>query len=176
VIPIDWQITDTYYVVAHIHYVLFGGALFGLFAGIYYWFPKIFGRRLSERLGKVQWLFTVVGFNMTFFVMHFLGLKGMTRRVYTYPDYPGWGNLNMISSIGAYILAIAILLFVTNVFLSLRRGEPAGDNPWQGWTLEWATASPPPVENFDQVPPIHGRRPLWDLAHPDAPDSKLEKQ
>jgi cytochrome c oxidase subunit I len=174
-VPTDWQTTDTYYVVAHFHYVLWGGTLFAIFAGLYYWFPKITGRRLSEKLGKVQWLLTVIGFNTTFLVLHVLGLQGMTRRVFTYPDYPGWGAMNLVSTIGAYILALAILLFLANMIISLRRGEAAGDNPWKAWTLEWATASPPPVWNFDLVPPILGRRPLWDLAHPDTPDWKLMK-
>jgi cytochrome c oxidase subunit I len=174
-VPTDWQTTDTYYVVAHFHYVLWGGALFAIFAGIYYWFPKITGRRLSEKVGKIHLALTIVGFNATFLILHVLGLEGMTRRVYTYPDYPGWGAMNLVSTIGAYLLALSVLVFLGNVFTSLRRGEPAGDNPWQAWTLEWATASPPPVRNFDRVPPVHGRRPLWDLAHPDRPDSSLRK-
>jgi cytochrome c oxidase subunit I len=175
-VPTDWQTTDTYYVVAHFHYVLWGGALFAIFSGIYYWFPKIFGRRLSEKVGRLHLALTIVGFNTTFLILHVLGLEGMTRRVYTYPDYPGWGAMNLVSTIGAYILALSVLVFLANVFVSLRQGEPAGDNPWEGWTLEWATASPPPVHNFDRVPPVHGRRPLWDLAHPDQPDSKLRKR
>jgi cytochrome c oxidase subunit I len=168
VAPIDWQVTDTYYVVAHFHYVLFGGTLFGMLAGLYYWFPKISGRLLSERLGKTQFWLTVLGFNLTFFVQHFLGLMGMPRRVYTYPDLPGWAVLNMISTIGAFILGFAMLLLAANIVLSLRRGRLAGDNPWEAWTLEWATTSPPPPHNFVRVPPIWGRRPLWDLAHPES--------
>ncbi len=168
--PIDWQVTDTYYLVAHFHYVLFGGSLFGVFAGLYYWFPKMTGRLLSESMGKIHFWLTVVGFNMAFFVQHFLGLMGMTRRVYTYPDFPGWGLLNLISTIGAFILGLSVFVLLWNIVLSLRRGIPAGENPWNAWTLEWAASSPPAVHNFDEIPPIHGRRPLWDLAHPESPD------
>jgi cytochrome c oxidase subunit I len=175
-VPTDWQTTDTYYVVAHFHYVLFGGTMFALFAGFYYWFPKIFGRMLSEKWGKVHWVFTVVGFNLAFMVQHFLGLQGMARRTYTYPDLPGWGAENLISSIGAFILALSVLVFLWNVYISLRRGRLAGDNPWDAWTLEWASSSPPEPENFEQVPPVHGRRPLWDLHHPDKPDWKLQQE
>ncbi len=171
-VPIDWQMTDTYFVVAHFHYVLFGGTAFALFAGIYYWFPKMTGRLLSEKWGLWHFWLTFIGFNTTFFIQHFLGLVGMPRRVYTYPDLPGWGLMNMISTVGAFILALSVLAFIANVLISLRYGQPAGDNPWDGWTLEWATTSPPPVYNFDQVPPINGRRPLWDLAHPDDTDEK----
>jgi cytochrome c oxidase subunit I len=170
VVPVDWQVTDTYYVVAHFHYVLFGGSLFGVFAGIYYWFPKMTGRLLSESVGKIHFWLTVIGFNMAFFVQHFLGLMGMTRRVYTYPDLPGWGLLNMISTVGAFILGLSVLVLVWNILISLRRGAIACDNPWNAWTLEWSASSPPAKHNFDQLPPIYGRRPLWDLAHPENPD------
>ena len=172
VFPIDWQVTDTYYLVAHLHYVLFGGTVFGVFAGLYYWFPKMTGRMLSEKLGKWHFWTMLIGFNMTFFVMHFLGLMGMTRRVYTYPNLPDWGLLNMISTIGAVIMGISSLIFIWNVFVSRRNGEIAGDNPWDAWSLEWATTSPPPVHNFDRLPPIRSRRPLWDQAHPESPDWK----
>ncbi|MFN2275765.1 MAG: cytochrome c oxidase subunit I [Anaerolineales bacterium] len=172
VVPIDWQMTDTYYVVAHFHYVLFGGTLFAIFAGIYYWFPKITGRLLSERLGKAHFWSLLIGFNVTFFVQHILGILGMPRRVYTYPNLPLWGDMNLISTVGAFMIAGAVLLFIVNVLVSLRRGQPAGDNPWSAWTLEWATSSPPPVDNFKCIPPIRGRRPLWDLAHPDQADWK----
>jgi cytochrome c oxidase subunit 1/cytochrome c oxidase subunit I+III len=174
VVPIDWQIHDTYYVVAHFHYVLFGGSLFGVFAGIYYWFPKITGRLLDEGIGRLHFWLTVIGFNMAFFVQHFLGLMGMTRRVYTYPDFPWWGDLNMISTVGAFILGVSALILIWNIVVSLRRGAPAGDNPWNAWTLEWAASSPPTEHNFDQLPPIHGRRPLWDLANPERPDEPLD--
>ena len=164
-IPIDWQLTDSYFVVAHIHYVLLGGTVFAMFAAAYYWFPKMTGRLLSESIGRWHFWLMVLGFNGTFLVMHLLGVLGMPRRAYTYPDRPPLGALQMISSVSAFVLAAAILLFVVNVVVSLRRGAVAGDNPWGGWTLEWATSSPPPVENFERVPPVRGRRPLWDLAH-----------
>jgi cytochrome c oxidase subunit I len=176
VVPIDWQTTDTYYVVAHFHYVLFGGTFFGIMAGIYYWFPKMTGRMLSEGLGKIHFWLMLVGFNLTFFVQHILGLIGMPRRVFTYPDLPHWGTLNLVSTIGAFILALSVLVFIWNVIASLRNGKPAGDNPWGAWTLEWATTSPPPVHNFDRLPPIRGRRPLWDFAHPDKADWKVHEK
>ena len=164
VAPIDWQMTDSYFVVAHFHYVLFGGTAFGVLAGLYYWFPKMSGRLLSERLGRWNFWLMVLGFNLTFFVQHFLGVLGMPRRVYTYPDLPQWGTLNMVSTVGAVLMGVASLLLVANLVYSLRRGKAAGDNPWGAWSLEWATTSPPPHDNFDRVPPVHGLRPLWDLA------------
>jgi cytochrome c oxidase subunit 1/cytochrome c oxidase subunit I+III len=170
VVPIDWQVTGTYYLVAHFHYVLFGGTFFAVFAAVYYWFPKMSGRMLSEKLGQLNFWTAVIGFNTTFFVQHFLGLMGMPRRVYTYADLPGWGWLNLISTLGAFLLGFSVLLLLCNIIISLRRGRPAGDNPWQAWTLEWAATSPPPEQNFDCVPPINSRRPLWDLAHPENPD------
>jgi cytochrome c oxidase subunit 1/cytochrome c oxidase subunit I+III len=170
VFPLDWQLTDTYYLVAHFHYVLFGGSVFAIFAGFYYWFPKFSGRLMSERLGRWHFWMTFIGFNLTFFVQHILGLAGMPRRVFTYPDLPGWATMNLISSIGAFMLGISVLVFIWNIFDSVSNGEIAGDNPWDAWTLEWATTSPPPPENFTRVPPVRGRRPLWDLAHPDRAD------
>jgi cytochrome c oxidase subunit I len=164
--PIDWQMTDTYYVVAHFHYVIFGGTAFAVMGATYYWFPKMTGRLLSEPLGKWHFWLMIVGFNLTFFVQHFLGILGMPRRVFTYPDLPYWAPLNLLSTVGAIVMGIASLVFVVNLALSLRGGERAGDNPWHAWTLEWATTSPPPHDNFTEVPPIRGRRPLWDLAHP----------
>ncbi len=163
--PVDWQMTDTYYVVAHFHYVALGGTLFGILAATYYWFPKMSGKLLDERLGKLNFWTMIIGFNMTFFVQHFLGILGMPRRVYTYPDLPNWGTLNMVSTIGAFVMGFSVLLFLVNIAKSVRNGKAAGDNPWDAWTLEWATTSPPHPHNFEKVPPVRGRRPLWDLAN-----------
>lgn len=164
VIPIDWQLTDSYFVVAHFHYVLVGGMLFSLIAGVYYWYPKATGRMMSETIGLWQfWLF-VVGFNGTFFVMHILGILGMPRRVWTYPiGMPGWAELNLFSSCCSFILVGSILLFVYNLIWSFYHGKVAGPNPWNAWTLEWLADSPPIAENFERVPVVRSRRPLWDL-------------
>jgi cytochrome c oxidase subunit I len=175
VVPIDWQLTDSYFVVAHFHYVLFGGTALAVFAGVYYWFPKITGRMLDEGWGKVNFWLTFIGFNLTFMIQHVLGMLGMPRRVFTYPALPGWEAMNMISTIGAFMLAFAVLILMINIAISLRSGKIAGDNPWDAWTLEWATTSPPPPENFTRVPPVRGRRPLWDLAHPDRTDEMITK-
>jgi heme/copper-type cytochrome/quinol oxidase subunit 3 len=173
IVPIDWQTTDTYYVVAHFHYVLFGGTYFAINAGAYYWFPKITGRMLSERLGRWHFWLTFIGANLTFLPMHLLGLMGMPRRVYTYPDLPQWGLWNFVETIGAFTLGLSVLVFLWNVYQSLRVGEVAGDNPWDAWTLEWATSSPPPPHNFDALPPIRSARPLWDL-HEETGDRRQE--
>ena len=162
--PIDWQVTDTYYLVAHFHYVLFGGTAFGILAGVYYWFPKMTGRLLDEGLGRANFWLMVIGFNLTFFGMHVLGVIGMPRRVFTYPDLPGWGALNMASTVGAFIMGLSVLVLASNIAVSLRRGKVAGDNPWEAWTLEWATTSPPAAHNFDRVPLVRSRRPLLDRA------------
>ncbi|MCA9015524.1 MAG: cbb3-type cytochrome c oxidase subunit I, partial [Planctomycetaceae bacterium] len=174
-VPIDWQLTDTYFVVAHFHYVLIGGLVFALFSATYYWFPKMTGRMLNERLGILQFWLWVLGFNMTFMVQHFLGLMGMPRRVYTYADNPGWALLNGIASLGAVFMAVGTLVFLWNIGVSLLRGKIAGDNPWDAFTLEWATTSPPPPENFTSIPEIKSRRPVWDMNHPDHADWKNEK-
>ncbi|HEY3998870.1 MAG TPA: cytochrome c oxidase subunit I [Candidatus Xenobia bacterium] len=170
-VPLDWQLTDTYFVVAHFHYVLFGGTLFAIMAATYYWFPKMSGRLLNERLGRWNFWLLVLGFNLTFFVQHFLGLLGMPRRVYTYGEgHPYWTGLNLVSTHGAFLMAFAFAVMLWNIGWSLRHGELAGNNPWRAWTLEWATSSPPPEHNFEKVPPVRSRRPLWDLAHPDQGD------
>jgi cytochrome c oxidase subunit I+III len=163
-VPLDYQLHDSYFVVAHLHYVLLGGAVFPLFGAFYYWFPKFTGHMLSERLGRWNfWLF-FIGFNVAFFPMHVLGLQGMPRRVYTYPDEMGWAKLNLAATVGALLIAVSVLLFIVNVLHSRRRGEPAGSDPWGAGTLEWSVASPPPMANFDLVPVVHGRYPLWQEA------------
>jgi heme/copper-type cytochrome/quinol oxidase subunit 3 len=146
--------------------------MFGVFAALYYWYPKMSGRLLSEKWGKLHFWLTVIGFNMTFFVQHFLGLLGMPRRVYTYPDLPYWTLWNMISTVGAFIMGISVLVLLWNMIVTSKSGKLAGDNPWNAWTLEWATTSPPPHDNFHRLPPIRGRRPLWDWGHPNNPDEK----
>jgi cytochrome c oxidase subunit I len=166
--PIDFQVTDSYFVVAHMHYVLFGGSVFALYAGIYYWWPKVTGRVLDERWGKLHFWMTLVGFHLTFFVQHILGLEGMPRRVADYLDSDGFTGLNQISSIGAFLLAASTLPFLWNALQTLRGrlGTVAGDDPWGGQTLEWTTSSPPPPENFaGPLPPIRSQRPAWDLRH-----------
>jgi cytochrome c oxidase subunit I len=165
--PVDLQQTDTYFVVAHFHYVLFGGSIFGLFAGMYYWWPKMFGRMLDERLGQVHFWLMLIGFNMTFFPMHYLGLIGMPRRIYTYAPDLGWNFWNLIATIGAFVIALSIAVFIVNVWKSRRSGQVAGPDPWDGRTLEWMTSSPPPVYDFAVVPNVHGRDELWLRKHGD---------
>jgi cytochrome c oxidase subunit 1 len=174
VAPFDWQLSDTYFVVAHFHYVLIGGLLFTIFAAIYYWFPKATGRMLSETLGKWHFWLLLIGFHITFDTLHFAGLMGMPRRIYTYQPGRGLETLNLIASVGVIFQGAGILCFVINVLRSLRSGEPAGDDPWDAWTLEWSTSSPPPEYNFATPPVVHSRRPLWDLKHPDDPDWQYE--
>jgi cytochrome c oxidase subunit 1 len=173
--PFDWQLHDSYFVVGHFHFTLAAGTVVGLFAGMYYWYPKVTGRLLDERLGKWHfWLFTI-GLQLTFVPMHFLGFLGMPRRIYTYAPDRGWNWLNLICTIGVFVQISGISIWVWNVWRSARVGKPAGDDPWDAWTLEWATASPPPEYNFEHVPVVRSSRPLWDLKNPDDPDWKFEQ-
>ncbi|HEV2767345.1 MAG TPA: cytochrome c oxidase subunit I [Acidimicrobiales bacterium] len=164
--PLDFQLHDSYYVVAHMHYVLFGGSVFGVFAAIYYWFPKFTGKLLREGLGKLHFVTVFVGFHLTFGVQHYLGVQGMPRRVVDYLPGDGFATLNLLSTAGAFLTGISTLFLLWNVFVTLRSGQPAGDDPWGGHTLEWATTSPPPPENFEgELPPIRSNRPVFDQRH-----------
>ncbi len=183
--PADAQQQDTYYIVAHLHYVLFGGSIMGLLAGIYYWFPKMTGRMLNDNLGKLHFWLLMLGANLTFFPMHILGLVGMPRRVYTYSAVSGFEPYNLLQTVGAFILASSFLIFLHNVFSSLKKGPRAGKDPWDGRTLEWTIPSPPPHYNFVEIPTIHSREPAWDMKYghdsegaspierPDAPGAQL---
>ena len=163
IFPVDWQLHDTYFVVAHFHYVLFGGSVFGLFAGLYYWFPKMSGRLMSETLGKVSFWLMFVGFNMTFLIQHSIGMEGMPRRVYDYSEELGVSTYNLISTIGAFILGIGVVVTCVNVIISIKKGKRAGNDPWQGNTLEWFTTSPPPDNNFDVIPRVRSVEPMKDI-------------
>jgi cytochrome c oxidase subunit 1 len=174
VAPLDWQLSNSYYVVAHFHYVIVGGILFCIFAAFYYWFPKFSGKMYDETLGKWHfWLF-VIGFHLTFDFMHVPGILGMPRRIYTYEPGRGWDIWNLIVTIGVAFQAAGILVFAANLVWSYFRGKRAGNDPWDAWTLEWSTSSPPPVYNYAKVPSVRGRRPLWDLKHPEDPDWRYE--
>jgi cytochrome c oxidase subunit I len=163
IFPVDWQLTDTYFIVAHMHYVLFGGAFFALTGGLYYWFPKMSGRMLSEGIGKLSFWVMVVGFNLTFLPQHSAGMSGMARRVYEYSDTGSLHGYNLASTIGSFILALGVLITIGNVFWSIRRGRRAGPDPWQGNTLEWFTTSPPPAHNFDVIPTVRSLEPMKDI-------------
>ena len=172
--PFDWQLGNSYFVVAHFHYVIVGGILFTLFGAFYYWFPKMSGKMYNETLGKLHFVLFVIGFHLTFDFMHIPGLLGMPRRIYTYEPGRGWDVLNLIVTIGVFFQAAGILVFIANLLWSYFRGELAGSDPWDAWTLEWSTPSPPPAYNFPVLPVVKSRRPLWDLKHPEDPDWKYE--
>jgi cytochrome c oxidase subunit 1 len=172
--PFDLQVSDTYFVVGHFHWVLIGGTLFGTFAGLHYWYPKATGRMLSERLAKWQFWLLLIGFILTFGPMHIAGMLGMPRRIFTYQPDRGWDLWNQIATLGALVQVPSFAIFVYNVIASLWNGRPAGNDPWDAWTLEWTTTSPPPSYNFEEIPIVHSRRPLWDLKHPDDPDWQYE--
>jgi len=171
--PVDLQHTDTYFIVAHFHYVLFGGSVFGILAGLYYWWPKLTGRMLSEGWGKIHWFLMFAGFNLTFAPMHMLGNDGMPRRVYTYAAGQGWDGWNLVATAGAYVTAAGFLLFVFIVLKGMRGRQDAADDPWDGATLEWATASPPVEHNFDTIPMVGSNRPVWDAKYEGA-DAPVE--
>ncbi len=173
-VPVDFALHDTYFIVAHIHYVLFGGSVFGIMAGLYYWFPKMTGRMLDETVGKVQFVIMYIGFNLTFFPMHELGLAGMPRRISDYSSTAGWNDLNLLATIGGFLIALSMLPLLWNVFISLRSGKIAGDDPWEGNTLEWATTSPPPPYNFDHLPEIRSERPVFDVRYGPKPTAAQE--
>ena len=171
VVPADTQQTDTYYIVAHFHYVLFGGSIFGLFAGAYYWYPKVTARMLSDKLGKVHFWLMMIGFNLTFGPFHILGLQGMPRRVYTYPSGKGWDFWNLAATVGSFIIAVSILVFMYNVWIS-RKGPDVGEDPWDARTLEWSIPSPPPEYNFAEVPLVTARDDLWHRKYEEDDDGR----
>jgi cytochrome c oxidase subunit 1 len=163
---IDFQAQDTYFLVAHFHYTMLGGSVFGVFAAIYFWFPKIMGVKLGERLGKICFWLLFVGFNVTFWPQFVLGERGLPRRVVDYPAGIGYDTPNLVSTIGAFVIALGVLVFLIDLAGSIRRRELAGDDPWGGFSLEWATTSPPPEHNYDRIPPIRSERPAFDMRHP----------
>jgi cytochrome c oxidase subunit I len=173
VVPADLQQNNTYYIVAHFHYVLFGGALMGIFGGIYYWFPKVTGRLLDEKLGQLNFWLMLIGFNLTFGPMHVVGLDGMPRRIYTYPAGMGWDMWNLVETIGAFVIALSVAVFLYNFFRSLRQGEIAGPDPWDGRTLEWSIPSPPPEYNFAEIPVVHARDDWWHRKYTETSDGRI---
>jgi cytochrome c oxidase subunit I len=174
VAPFDWQLHFSYFLIAHFHYVIVGGIVFAIFAGFYYWFPKMSGRMYDERLAKLHfWLF-VIGFHLTFDFMHVAGVLGMPRQIYTYDASRGWGIWNLIVTIGVFFQIAGFLAFAANLLISMQKGQPAGNDPWDAWTLEWSTPSPPPEYNFVSIPSVSSRRPLWDIKHPEDPDWQYE--
>jgi cytochrome c oxidase subunit 1 len=176
IVPSDTQQTDTYFVVAHFHYVLFGGLMFAVFGGFYYWWPKVFGYLLNEAAGKLNFWLMVIGFNLTFFPMHFLGFEGQPRRTYTYPDGMGWAGLNLLATIGAFIIALSVLVFLVNVIYSWKRGPKAGPDPWDARTLEWSISSPPPEYNFGEVPVVTHRDEFWHRKYTEDDDGRAVRR
>jgi cytochrome c oxidase subunit 1 len=179
VAPSDLQQTDTYFIVAHLHYVFFGGTVLGLWSGMYYWYPKVFGRMLDEKMGQAHFWLTLIGMNLTFFPMHFVGMYGQVRRTFTYPDNLGFNAMNMVETIGAFIIALGTLIFTVNLFTAWKRGKVAGPNPWGAATLEWSLPSPPPVYNFREIPVVHSRMPLWEgdpTKEPGIPHGRVEEE
>ncbi|GCE48457.1 cytochrome c oxidase subunit 1 [Thermosporothrix hazakensis] len=172
VVPFDYQVTDSYFVVSHIHYVLFGGSVLAIFGGIFYWFPKMTGRMMNEKLAQLQFWVLMIGLNLAFFPMHLLGLLGMPRRVYTYPANMGWNELNLLSTIGAFLVGVGVMIFLINLVHSLKKGEKAPSDPWDAFTLEWDTTSPPKKYNFLTIPIVRSRRPFYDKKNPEIADWK----
>jgi cytochrome c oxidase subunit 1 len=173
IVPSDWQQTDTYFVVAHFHYVLFGGLVFAFFGGLHYWHPKVFGKMLNESMGKTCFWLMLIGFNLTFFPMHFLGFEGMPRRTYTYPEGFGWDTLNFVETIGAFVIALAVLVYLVNVIYTQRRAEPAPTDPWDARSLEWMTSSPPPEYNFAEIPIVTHRDEFWHRKYTEDDEGRL---
>jgi cytochrome c oxidase subunit 1 len=175
IVPADTQQTDTYFVVAHFHYVLFGGLFLGIFSGFYYWWPKVFGRLLNETLGKWNFWIMLIGFNLTFFPMHILGLTGMPRRTYRYPSGMGWDGMNLIETVGAFVIMVSVLIFFVNIIYSHKRGEIAGPDPWDARSLEWSIPSPPPAYNFAEIPVVEARDDWWHRKYTEDSDGRLVK-
>jgi cytochrome c oxidase subunit 1 len=173
--PFDWQVGNSYFVVAHFHYVIVGAILFALFGGFYYWFPKMTGKMYNETLGKLHFVLFFIGFHLTFDSMHIPGLLGMPRRIYTYEPGRGWDVWNVITTVGVVFQAAGILVFAYNLLMSCFKGKAAGSDPWDAWTLEWSTTSPPPLYNFASIPSVRSRRPLWDVKHPEDPDWRYDQ-